>query len=209
MKTENTTSNFTKEENNRQYDTVNQMLTMHALLRDKYYSRAFWLNTIQIGVSLTLCCFAFVGDNQFLSIGLQPPIFRIFLGLLAIAILLLSITEYRVDWKHKVSEHASAVRHLAGLKAMYRKAYISHMGSDVDANFRLTDHYERTMTLLPPVPEKFFNQLKAVHQFKGLLSRRLSQNPKAPEWFIRIQLRLEGIYMALKGRHSQYANKDS
>lgn len=183
----------TKQENERQYESINQLLSMHSSLRDKYKSRAFWLNTAQIGISLVLCVFAFVGDDVLLLLGYHPPMARFVLGFSAVIILLLSITEFRVDWTAMGARYAEAVESLGELKAKYRKAYNESEGTDSKKNSRLTTQYNETMANLPPIPERYFIQLKADHQYKRILSRRLSQNPKAPKWFLRIQLRLEGI----------------
>ena len=193
------TEDFTiQQENKRQYELVDQLLSMHSSLRDTNEHRAFWLNTIQIGISLFLSVFAFVGDNVLRSLGYDPAMARFILGFSAVIILLLSITEFRVDWRAIGSRHTQAVEHLARLKAKYRKAFSESQGSDSKKNSMLTTQYEKTITNLPPIPERHFNRLKANHQLKRILSRRLSQNPKAPEWFLRIQLRLEGVCTALK-----------
>ena len=187
-----------QQENERQYKLVDQSLSMHSSLRDENQQCAFWLNTTQIGISLFLCVFVFVGDNVLSSLGYDPAMARFILGFSAVIVLLLSITEFRVDWRSIGSRHAQAVEHLARLKAKYRKAFSESHGNDSKKNSMLTTQYEKTIINLPPIPERHFNRLKAQHQFKGILSRRLSQNPKAPEWFLRIQLRLEGVCTALK-----------
>ena len=88
---------------------------MHSSLRDKYERRAFCLNTCQIGVSLFLCVCAFIGDKVLQSYGLVPGTTRLVLGFSALAILLLSITEFRVDWRSAGSRHAQAAARLAEL----------------------------------------------------------------------------------------------
>ncbi len=183
----------TKQENERQYESINQLLSMHSSLRDKYKSRAFWLNTAQIGISLVLCVFAFVGDDVLSLLGYHPPMARFVLGFSAVIALLLSITEFRVDWTAMGARHVEAVESLGELKAKYRKTYNESEGTDLKKNSRLTNQYNTTMANLPPIPERYFIQLKVDHQYKRILSRRLSQNPKAPKWFLRIQLRLEGM----------------
>ena len=198
MSEENTENDSTKQENERQYALIDQLLSMHSSLRDKYENYAFWLNTIQIGISLLLCAFAFVGDNVLRSLGYEPAMARFVLGFFAVVVLLLSITEFRVDWKATGSKHGEAVEHLAGLKAKYRKAFNESAGSDSKKNSRLTTEYNKTMEILPPIPERHFPQLKAAHQFKRILSQRLSLNPKAPVWILQAQIRWEGIRAALK-----------
>ena len=198
MNEENTENDYSKNENERQYMLIDQLLSMHSSLRAKYARRAFWLNTIQIGVSLFLSVFAFVPDNTLHSLGLDPASGRFILGITAVAVLLLSITEFRVDWKAVGSKHSEAARQLAELKAQFRKAFSESAGDDCDKNSRLTTEYDKLMALLPSIPEQYFIQLKSSHRFKQKLSHRVSRNPKAPVWFLRIQLRWEGLRGAWK-----------
>ena len=131
-------------------------------------------------------------------LGLDPAITRFLLGLAAVGVLICSITEFRVDWCSVAGRHAEAVSRLAPLKAKYRKAYAETGGSDPSKNARLTSEYDKLMNSLPPIPDRRFNALKAEHQFKRLLSERISQCPKAPTWFLRLQLRSDGIREALR-----------
>ena len=189
----------TKEENERQYKLIDQLLSMHSSLRDTYERRAFWLNTVQIGASLFLSVFAFVPDDVIRSLDYDPAKGRYLIGVSAIFVLLISITEFRVDWKSVGSKHSEAARHLAELKAKYRKAFSEAAGEDRERNSRLAIDYDRLMALLPPIPEKYFIRLKAGHRFKIYLSDRVGRNPKAPVWFLWLVLRLKGMTSALKG----------
>ena len=198
MSEENTENDYSKGENERQYRLIDQLLSMHSSLRAKYARRAFWLNTIQIGLSLFLSVFAFVADNVLYSLGLDPTRGRFVLGIIAVVVLLISITEFRVDWKAVGSKHSEAARQLAELKAKYRKTFSESTGDDCEKNSRLTTEYDRLMALLPPIPDQYFIQLKGGHGFKQELSQRVGRNPKAPVWFLRIQLRWEGVRGAWK-----------
>ena len=198
MSEENQENNGTKQENERQYELIDQLLSMHSSLRDKYERRSFLLNTALIGISLFLSVFAFVEDEVLESLGYRPPMARFFFGLSAVIVLILSITEFRVDWRAMGAKHAEAARHLAELKGRYRKTFNESAGNDSKKNSRLTTEYQKTMAILPPIPDRRFNQLKANHQFKRILSQRISQNPQAPVWILRAQMRWEGIRAALK-----------
>ena len=198
MSEENTKNDSTEQENERQYESIDQALSMHSSLRDRYRGRAFWLNTVQIGISLFLCVFAFVGDDVLRLLGYDPSMVRTIIGFAAVIVLLLAITEFRVNWTEIGARHAEAARCLGELKAKYRMAFNESAGNDAIENSRLTVEYQKTMAILPPIPERDFIQLKADHQFKRIMSQRLSHNPKAPQWFLRIQLRCEGICAALK-----------
>ena len=207
MSEENTEKNSTKQENERQYKLVDQLLSMHSSLRDKYKRHAFWLNTAQITISMVLCVFAFVGDDLLSSLGYHSPMARFVLGFSAVIALMLSITEFRVDWKAIGSRHVNAVGHLSALKAKYRKAFNESAGNDSKKDSRLMTEYQKIMAILPPIPERYFLQLKADHQFKRVLSQRIGQNPKAPVWVLRIRLRLEGMRAALKKGETNRADE--
>lgn len=188
----------TKEENERQYRVIDQMLTMHSSFRDRMERRAFWLNTALIASSLFLAAFAFVGDDLLRALGLDPALTRFVLGLVAVVVLICSITEFRVDWRSVAGRYAEAVSRLATLKAKYRKSFTETGGDDQKKNAILTSEYDNMMSNLPSIPERWFNALKAEHRFKRLLSERISQCPKAPSFFLRLQLRIEGIREALQ-----------
>lgn len=198
MSEDNSESYNLKEENERQYRSIDQLLSMHSVLCEWYLRRAFILNTMQIGISLLLCGLAFVGDDVLRTLGLDPAKSRFLLGTIAVIVLILSITEFRVDWKAVGATHREATRHLAELKAKYRKAYIESAGSDSEQNANLTTDYERLMGHLPPIPERHFIQLKASHRFKIILSELVGRNPKTPVWFLRIMLNLKGMKSALQ-----------
>lgn len=183
----------TKQENERQYGIIDQMLTMHSSYRDRMELRAFWLNTSLVALSLFLAVFAFVGDDLLRVLGSDPAIARLVLGLAAVVVLICSITEFRVDWRFVAGGHAKAVSMLAAMKAKYRKSFTETEGNDPKKNARLTSEYDKTMSILPAIPDRWFNKLKAEHQFKRLLSERISLCPKAPKWYLWCQLRLEGI----------------
>lgn len=139
-----------KEENERQYGVIDQMLTMHSFFRDRMEWRAFCLNTALIGFSLFLTVFAFVGDDLLQALGLEPSMTRLFLGLAAVLILLFSITEFRVHWRTVAGKHSEAVSRLAKLKARFRKSFTETGGNNPEENTILTSEYENLMNSLPP-----------------------------------------------------------
>jgi len=196
-----TESTVPKEENERQYEIIDQLLSMHSSLRDRFECQAFWLNTIQIGVSLFLIVLAFVQDYAIQSLGFDPGRARYLFGTCAVVVLIISITEFRVDWKSVGSRHGEATRHLAELKAKYRKAFSESAGEDNEKNSRLATDYDRLMAILPPIPEKHFIPLKASHRFKAILSEQVGRHPKTPVWFLWLVLRLQGMNSALKERN--------
>lgn len=192
--------NPSKKENERQYSLIDQMLSMHSSLRDRMERRAFWLNTALIGTSLFLCVAVFIGDDLLRVFGRDPDTIRFILGFVSAAVLLFSITEFRVDWRSVAGKHADAVRRLAELKTQFRQSFAEKGGNDAVENNRLATEYARMMDSLPPIPERWFNILKAEHRFKKLISERISRYPKSPFCLLYLQLRIEGIIEAYRGR---------
>lgn len=190
----------TKEENERQYRVIDQMLTMHSLLRDRMERRAFWLNTALIASSLFLTVFTFVGDDVLRALNLDPALTRFVLGLVAVVVLICSITEFRVDWRSVAGRHAEAVSRLARMKAKYRQSFTDTGGNDPLMNTILTSECDNMMSNISTIPDRWFNVLKAEHQFKRLLSERISQCPRTPILFLRFQLLIEGIKDTLQLR---------
>ena len=133
------------EENERQYRIVDQMLSMHATLRERYARRARLLSVCLIAASILLCAFVFASDNVLTILGLQPDAARVGLGLVSVAVLILSIIELRVDWKGVADRHTHAASILAGLKAEYRKVYSEAKGSNEETNARLGHEFEQHM----------------------------------------------------------------
>ena len=186
-------ADITKVENERQYAVIDQMLTMHSILRDRMERRAFWLNTALIVSSLFLLIFSFIGDDILSALGFDPRMTRFILGFVAAIVLVGSITEFRVDWRSVAGRHSEAALHLSTLKAKYRNSFAETKGNDPTTNSMLAAEYDKVITTLPSIPDRWFNTLKANHQYKKLLSIRISQHPKTPVWLLRILLRTEGI----------------
>ena len=172
---------------------------MHAVLRDRYERRALWLSTALVGVSLFLSIFAFVSDDLLRTLGYEAPMARFVLGVASVSVLLLSITEFRVDWKASALRHREAAERLARLKGRYRRV-IAETEEREDVGYaELAVEYYRTMVSLGPIPERLFTRLKANHEFKKALSRRLDSNPGAPWWLVWARLRIEGTWRVLRG----------
>ena len=168
----------TKEENERQYRVIDQMLTMHSSFRDRMERRAFWLNTALIASSLFLTVFSFVGDDLLRALSLDPALTRFVLGLVAVVVLICSITEFRVDWRSVAGRHAEAVSRLARMKARYRQSFTDTGGNDPQANAVLTSECDNMMSNLSTIPDRWFNVLKAEHLFQTSTERKNQPMPE-------------------------------
>jgi hypothetical protein len=178
---------MTSEENERQYRIIDQLLTAHAVLRDRYGRRARILSVFALGLAITLNGFVFASDDvlKFIFRG-RVEAAKIGLGFTSIGLLVLAILEFRVNWEGKRQSHSEGVDRLSRLKAKYREA---HTTSDQACWPRLSADYATTMQELPPVPERDFAALKARHEHKRLLSREISEHPGVPYLLLSLRLR--------------------
>lgn len=183
----------------RQYRVVDQLVSMHSMLRDRYSRLALALNTLLVVVSFALCVMTFVGDEVLKDAGQNPPFARLVFGLVAAVILALAITEFRVDWRARSALHADAAKRLSEVKGEYRRVRADSVHVATGETRRLSRLYETTLQDVVEVPERMFNRLKVKHVFKRILSEETSAYPKAPHWFLWMRLRWEGIVGAWRG----------
>jgi hypothetical protein len=178
-----------KQENERQYRIVDQMMTAHAVLRDRFSRRARTLNLLLLSLAIILNAFVFASDDMLkvLFFGHTAEA-KVWIASVSVALLVLAIIEFRVDWEGRSRSHEDAVERLSRLKASYREAHaVNGRGAE------LTREYARTMAMLPPIPERSFIRLKAYHKFKRLLSQELDAHPGIPAWLASLRLRWQII----------------
>jgi hypothetical protein len=179
-------------ENDREYRLVDQMMTCHAVLRDKYNRYALSMDVARLSFSLALNAFVFTPEATLIIIfGDRVANPRFLLGCVSVALLILSIVGIRVDWQGKSRSHSDAVDRLAQLKARYREARAG--GGTAELRGELSRDYARTMKSIPSIPEKVFLRLKAHHAFKRLVSREVDEHPAVPAWVLSLALRARGL----------------
>ena len=196
-----------KTEFERQYRVIDQLVSMHSMLRDRYGRLALALNTLLVLVSFGLCVLTFVGDEILVNAGQNPVLARLVVGLVAAVILALSITEFRVDWRARSTRHADAATRLSEVKGEYRRVWAESERVEAGEARQLSRLYETTSQDVVEVPERLFNRLKGKHVFKRMLSEETSAHPKAPHWFLWMRLRSEGIVGAWKGRGAKHQKR--
>jgi hypothetical protein len=184
----------------RQYRTVDQMISMHSSLGQRYGRRALALNLCLLVSSAILCSLSFAPDNLLTIIGLNERTARFVTGAAGVLVFAMAIVELRVSWQHLGKQHSEAATRLGGLKTKYR-AYHG-LPDDLKPKMQssLHDEYCRLMEQLPPIPERWFLKLKAEHHFKRQLSKTIDEAPTAPVSLLRIILRWRGTKQAIKTR---------
>jgi hypothetical protein len=189
-------------ESERQYRLIDQNMTAHAVLRDRYRRRSSAFDISLLCLSIGLNAFVFTDEAALKLIFFGHAVeAKLWIGLISVALLVLSLIGLRVDWDGRSRSHKEAVERLGRLKARYREVHAS--GGDADAREELAKEYARTMELLPAIPERSFTRLKAHHQVKRLLSREVDAHPGVPWWILSLRARCHAIWRLFRGWRSK------
>lgn len=163
------------EEIARQRRLVDQMSTMHSLLRDTARRQGTTLLSVILVASVVAVAFAFAGGGQRVEILGVKAARATWLGWLAVMTFSLTLIDLVLDRRGTAGRHDDAVRQLSMLKSEYRTR--PSRETAVEVRDRLSDRYQTVMDTLPPIPERRFLPLKAKHLKKVEVSRYLSAHP--------------------------------
>jgi hypothetical protein len=170
---------------------VDQMLTAHSVLRDRYARRAATVDLGGLAFSVIICLLTFVDPTLLRYFGADDILARIATGLSAACVFFVSLVQLRVDWKTRSAEHERAVERLARAKALYRRTKYDlenpHDGSKVEPR----DTFQEVDLLLEDVtaiPDNEFVALKAIHNRKVIASRIVDRYPGTSLLLVRCAL---------------------
>lgn len=157
----------------RQRRVIDQMITAHSVLRDRYHRRSLVMTSGLLAASTVAIAFAFATVDVAVRIGPVVAQRSTWLGWFAVLTFVVTLVELVVDWKGSMRRHDDAVRQLSMLKVEYRTP--PEPGRDLAEKLSL--RYEAAMDAIPTVPDRFFSALKAAHLRKVEISRILSDYP--------------------------------
>lgn len=194
-----------RKENERQYHVLNQMLTAHSMMRDRYGRRSMVLKVCMFCSSVAVGGFAFVDEKLFKVVGLTPESVKLAVGIASMFVLALSVVELLVGWERKAALHEEAAKRLAALKLRYRQAHTKHRGENARVNEGLTREWDRLNENLPPIPDHQFVRLKHRHHVKRQLSELAELNRQVPYSFLVLAYYSGGIMKAIRSGLSRPA----
>jgi len=193
---------MTKEEHEREYRVVDQMISMHAYIAQTKKSQSLWLSVGLLFGSAILCGFTFADDATFRTLGIGPGRERIVMGVASLFLFGLSIVELRVDWGGIARTHEDASKRMSLLKAKYRKVYVSQLEDKQSLWVELSKEYTETLASISEIPEKSFAKLKAHHHYKVELSRVIDRCPGVPVFLLAVGLRTRATWNYLRSKQS-------
>lgn len=183
----------------RQRGVMDQMLSQHARLRDRYRRRRLFLVLTTMALGLLGAGFAFAtNDVKVTILGVTAGRDK-WLGGLSLVVLLLGVVDLATSWDESAHAHHEATLRLARLKGQFRDVSArSSPGTAPPAELALG--YGETMDLLPAIPDRAFNPLKAAHLRKVEVSKRISAAPGSLSRLVTIQVVLNGMRQHRPGR---------
>lgn len=177
--------------------TIDMMLTMHAVLRDKFKNRATLVDVVLM-IASSLMLFISIANPSIISyFGLSIDDISVLAKICSVAIFLLSLVILRVDWKEKATKHERACEALARLKSETRAVLLKE-NSAIENGSKHQQLCSLTMNNLWPIPENQFHKLKALHIRKIELSKLISSHPGCPLWVLKIYLFFQSIFAACR-----------
>ena len=176
---------------NHMWRVVDQSLTSHSILRDRYsmWSRGSTLLILTLSIAATAG--AFVSGSVTLHLGPFKGGIATWLGAITAIIFLLTLIDLIADWSKRLWEHEDAVRFLSHLKMEMRSVTIS--GTDAETELDIRSLYQKTMTEVIPIPDRKFLKLKAKHQRKIAVSKLIDSHRGAPVMYLRVLAIIQGV----------------
>jgi hypothetical protein len=175
----------------RRFGVLDQMLSAHATLRDRYRRRAVTLTLVTMAMSVGAATLALGDDRELRILGLKLET-KGWLAVLAGMIFFLAIVELAVDWRGRSWAHGDAARRLGELKAEFRRADVD--GDKVETHgVDLAAAYEQVTGAIVEIPNASFNRLKAKHRRKVAVSKLLDDRPGAPVLLLRWEVLRSGL----------------
>jgi len=189
---------ISEKELTRQFRILKQMLSMHAMLRDRYFRCALLIDILLLASSVVFCATTFARDGVFSYLGLSPTNVRYILGIASIVAFFASLVALRSDWKGKGASHRDAVQKLGKVLSTCRECQQEDGSWPQDCMSDLHRAYWDAMNNIIEVPDRLFVTLKTRHLKKVELSKMSDLNPGCPVFVLRIILFFKGVARAVR-----------
>ena len=177
----------------RKFRVLDQTLSMHAALRDRYARRALFVDALLLACAVVFCASAFASDQVLALLGGAPDRVRYLLKGFSVFAFMLSVVSLRVDWKGIAAAHRQAAEKMSGALAVFRKYKRDDGSWDASIMGELDGVYWEAMRNCVSIPENDFLKLKARHLRKVEISKMLDSNPGCPVFVLRTMLTLSSL----------------
>jgi len=175
-----------KERLQKTYETIDQMVTMHAILHDHNHRLALIFDILLLCTSTVLCATVFLDPSLLTRHNISSDTSKLLIGICSIITFLISLISLRVNWKQRGDRHAQARDTLSRLKLEGRQLLKSE---SEDKQKKVSEYLKIchiTMSSLPVIPENQFHKLKAAHKRKVEFSKFIDIYPRMPYLILKL-----------------------
>ena len=180
-----------EEEARRRERLLDQMASMHSILRDRAEFRGQVLGFVLISSSFLLLVLSLASDQLLSGVGLNPTVARPAVTIASVAVFVVTLAELRLGYGLRAAGHREAARRLADLKIRYGVELAGAISAPRIA--KLESEYQLVCSVIPAIPEGQFNDLKMAHLRKKRLSKLVDLFPNVPLWWLRLRLLREDL----------------
>ena len=188
-----------KERLQKTYKTIDQMVTMHAILHDYNQRLALVFDILLLCTSTVLCATVFLDPSILTRHNISSDTSKLVIGICSIITFLISLISLRVNWKQKGDRHAQARDTLSRLKLEGRALLKSDSPDKQEKIGEYLKVYDITMDSLPVIPENQFHKLKATHKRKVEFSKFIDKYPRVPY----LSLKLHFLFYSFRNIQTQ------
>lgn len=186
-------SKFSVAEFERMWRVVDQSISAHSILRDRYSRWERWYTLLILAFSIAATAGAFASEAANIHIGPVTGHIAIWLGVLTSGIFFLTLVDLTVDWRRQAWDHEDSARLLSELRLKMRSATVTDDETEVESEIDLRLAYKETMALTKPIPENKFLSMKARHHRKVAVSKLIDTHKGAPMLYLKLLAAVRGI----------------
>ena len=200
-------NNVSSMELERQYRVLQQTLSIHSVLRDKYKHKANIVDATLLVASVVFCTTTFASDDLYLKLGLLPSESRFILGIASIIAFAASLLLLFSGWREKAVQHREAVEKWSSVLEEFRcKRDDSGSWHDADGTFLAGLYWEASRNTVT-IPANRFNALKSKYLRRVEVSKMLSKYPGCPRFVCWTMITCKSVLNAVQG-HKEEKQKE-
>ena len=191
----------TPKETARQYRVTQQMVAMHAALRDRYARTGLTTQVALLVFAALVSCTTFAGHDFYEALHVAPDVGRLALGVASAVAFAGSLVLLLLDPRGRSAMHREAAARWSDLVLKYRRSRDQGGNWPPDSAAELADAYAAVCEITVPIPDAKFNRLKSRYLRKVEISRLKDRYPGCPIFVLAFFCRVRdthGAYKAFK-----------
>lgn len=172
---------------------------MHFAYSDKSKFKATVAELTLVATSVLFLATTFAGSELYTTLGFDPEISEVLLGIAATAAFICAIALVIVDWAGTAALHRDAGERFSALALRFRKTRCDDKTWPHEISDELGEEYEAVSVNTIQIPDRKFNSLKVQYLLKKEVSAFASKNPGVPLIILKLRIQGKAVCTAWKG----------